>query len=325
MSAAHKRLVWDFWTALNAEPQGRHAELYRRYVAEDVRWHGPHPLNDLTGRDAVQEAFWRPFQRALTGLRREPYILMSGRFEGKDWVAATGDFVGRFTESWLGVPPSCQTVRVRFGEFCHLEGGRIAESYLLLDLPSLMDQTGRSPFAFVLADNAPIPGPSTGDGLLLEEQDAAASAASLELIERMIRGLGAFDGRDKASMKQVQFWHPAMRWYGPHGIGTTYGLGGFERNHQLPFLHGFPDRKGGHHKARFGDGLYAASTGWPSVLATHRGDYLGVRATGARVGMRVMDFWRREGELLVENWVFIDLPHLFLQMGVDLLGRARGT
>ena len=33
------------------------------------------------------------------------------------------------------------------------------------------------------------------------------------------------------------------------------------------------------------------------------------------------DWWRREGDLLVQNWVFIDLPDLFLQMGVDLFAR----
>jgi hypothetical protein len=35
-----------------------------------------------------------------------------------------------------------------------------------------------------------------------------------------------------------------------------------------------------------------------------------------------MDFWRRDVDLLAENWVFIDLPDLLLQMGVDVLARA---
>jgi hypothetical protein len=37
--------------------------------------------------------------------------------------------------------------------------------------------------------------------------------------------------------------------------------------------------------------------------------------------MRVADWWRRKGDRLVQNWVFIDLPDLFLQMGVDLFDR----
>ena len=71
------------------------------------------------------------------------------------------------------------------------------------------------------------------------------------------------------------------------------------------------------------EGNFVATTGWPSVRATHKGDYLGVAATGRPITMRVMDWWRCEGDLLVENWVFIDLPHLMLQMDVDLLARLK--
>jgi hypothetical protein len=39
--------------------------------------------------------------------------------------------------------------------------------------------------------------------------------------------------------------------------------------------------------------------------------------------MRVADWWRREGDRLAQNWVFIDLPHLFLQMGLDLFARLQ--
>ncbi|MDA9369081.1 hypothetical protein N9R41_00610 [bacterium] len=34
---------------------------------------------------------------------------------------------------------------------------------------------------------------------------------------------------------------------------------------------------------------------------------------------RVCDWWRRENELLVENWFFVDIPHVLLQLGYDLL------
>lgn len=39
--------------------------------------------------------------------------------------------------------------------------------------------------------------------------------------------------------------------------------------------------------------------------------------------MRVADWWRVEDGLLRENWVLIDLPHFFLQLGVDILARAQ--
>ena len=35
------------------------------------------------------------------------------------------------------------------------------------------------------------------------------------------------------------------------------------------------------------------------------------------------DFWRREGDKLAENWVFIDKIDLLQQMGVDIFKRLR--
>ena len=49
--------------------------------------------------------------------------------------------------------------------------------------------------------------------------------------------------------------------------------------------------------------------------------WIGLAPTGKPVTMRVMDFWRCEGSLLAENWVMIDIPHLLLQMGVDVFAR----
>ncbi len=100
--------------------------------------------------------------------------------------------------------------------------------------------------------------------------------------------------------------------------GATRGLKGFQDFHQIPFLAAFPDRHGGHHKASFGDGHYAGWVGWPSLHATHSGgSWLGLPPTGRPVTMRVMDFYRREAALLRENWVFIDLLDLMLQLGLD--------
>ena len=41
------------------------------------------------------------------------------------------------------------------------------------------------------------------------------------------------------------------------------------------------------------------------------------------ITMRVADWWRHDGHTLTENWVLIDLPHLMLQMDVDLLAALR--
>jgi len=36
-----------------------------------------------------------------------------------------------------------------------------------------------------------------------------------------------------------------------------------------------------------------------------------------------MDWWKRSGDQYVENWVFVDMIHLFRQFGIDLLASVR--
>ncbi len=38
---------------------------------------------------------------------------------------------------------------------------------------------------------------------------------------------------------------------------------------------------------------------------------------------RVIDIYRRRDEKLAENWVFIDLLHVWKQLGVDLLANIK--
>ncbi|MEQ8689421.1 MAG: ester cyclase, partial [Pseudomonadales bacterium] len=118
------------------------------------------------------------------------------------------------------------------------------------------------------------------------------------------------------------YWHESMLWYGPAGIGSNYRWEGFQKDHRAPFLHAFPDRVGGNHYCRIGDGYYAAVSGWPSMTMTHKGEYLGVPATGRKLTLRVMDFYRCSDDKICENWVLLDYMDLFQQMGVDLLTRG---
>jgi hypothetical protein len=37
---------------------------------------------------------------------------------------------------------------------------------------------------------------------------------------------------------------------------------------------------------------------------------------------RVADWWRREGDLLVENWVFVDLIDMLRQLDYDVFDAA---
>ena len=313
-----KKIVWQYWQDFNAR-KSPIDDLVNTAVNSDINWNGPNPINQLQGINALIEGFWGPLVWSFPDVKKEPYIFLGGHFKGGDWVSATGNFTGTFEEPWLGIPPTGGEVKIRFGEFCRMENGKIVETYILLDIIDLMRQAG----IYVLPPSEGIegliPGPKTGDGVLLSRQNEITTARNLKLVEDMIVGLLQFDGDDLQSMRMLDYWNPEMHWYGPCGIGTSKDMTTYEQNHAGPFLHAFPDRRGGHHSTRFGEGNYVASTGWPSVLATHTGEYLGHPATDKEIGMRVMDWWRCEDHLLVENWVLIDLVDLFLQFGTDLL------
>ncbi len=75
--------------------------------------------------------------------------------------------------------------------------------------------------------------------------------------------------------------------------------------------------------ALFAEGNYSGAPGWAGVKATHTGEYLEYAATGNKLEINGLDFWKREGEVYIENWVFVDMIHLFRQFGVDLFEQLR--
>ncbi|SIN65346.1 Predicted ester cyclase [Parasphingorhabdus marina DSM 22363] len=290
----------------------------------DHVWHGPQPVNDVNGRDALTETVLQPLSASLEHVEERLDILIAGSFKGSDWTACCGHYAGLWTGPLFGVPATGRPAWLRFGRFERWDGDRIKETWEIFDLPGMMMQADIWPLGPGLGRPLVSPGPATRNGIVLESGSAEEAHRTLTLTEEMIDALLAYDGQDFESMRMPDYWAPHMAWYGPAGIGTMRGYEDYRRGHGKPFLGAFPDRQGALHKCRIAERTYCASTGWPSVQATHSGDtFLGIPATGNRVGMRVMDFWRRDGDLLSENWVYIDMIDLLAQMNVDIFGLMR--
>ena len=345
------RMKADVWRLLQRLPGPDAAVALREHLARDATWFVSHPHNELVGPKAVAEQLYAPLQSAFPDLERRCDLFFGGewisppagvvghsppelRGEGW-WVTTTGHYLGTFKQPWLGIPATGEPAAIRFGEFYRWQEGPngvgcITEARVLLDIVDLARQAGRRILPPSSGLEWLVPGPAPHDGLLLGLADPAQGAESMRLTLEMFKGLWRFDGKNLDSMDMPRYWHPNMMWHGPGGIGSMRGVGGFQRHHQAPFLHAFPDRSSPNHlprghRSRIAEGPYVGSTGWPSVRATFTGDYLGVKATGKPINMRVMDWWRNDGTLLTENWVLIDLPHLMLQMDVDLLARLRDS
>ena len=295
-------------------------------LAADHRLHGFAPVDTVDGRDGYAAALLAPLKAAFPHGEERCDLRLVGRYKDGDWVASSGHIAGQFEQPLFGIPATGRTAMVRFGRFERHEQGKIAETILILDLPALMMQAGCWPCGPAMGPSFPAPGPATHDGIV--RPGDSGGEASLALVNAMIGGLHEFDG-SLNSMGMRGYWTEDFWWFGPAPIGNFRGHADYERGHQLPFLTAFPDRVGGNHRARIGEGMYVASTGWPSITATHTGGgWLGLAPTGRAITMRVMDFWRRaqdaEGrDRLAENWIMIDIPDLLGQMGIDVFARMR--
>ena len=316
----NKRAVFNGLKQLCATGTDVASDLY----ADNATCFAFHPVNELEGRKAIVENLWGPMLKALPDIQRRDSVLIGGQYEGRQIVAMTGHYQGTFVKPLHDIQPTHGNVLLRYGEVYQVENGKIVSSYVLHDMLDLMRQAGCWPIAQSVGAEGIWPGPVTQDGVQPDSVDNESGMEALKIIKQMHGGLMKFDGRDIESMDHQKYWTKDFSWYGPSGIGTSRGLDGFRAHHQIPFLRAFPDRKVGVHFGEVGDGDYAVTGGWPSVIATHTGpDWLAMPPTGKRIEMRVMDFYRVEDGLVAENWVPIDIIDILRQMGVDVFDRMR--
>lgn len=301
---------------------GDFAAAAQRFFAADANINIVHPFNEVAGADSYCEHFLEPFQAAFDGLHRRHYVAMTGEFEGATWVSATGYYVGHFARDWIGVRASDKLTYLRFGEFFRLEDGKAVESYIFLDIPELMISCGQWPLSCVPGNEyghtGLIQGPASQDGIMRGEMDADEGRKSYQIVTDMLSRLATENEAWRP------YWHENMMWYGPGAWGSFIGIEHF-RSFQVPFESQFEGWSGGsanngmtRHFTRYGQGDYTCSGGWPSLTGVNVNPFMGFGPTNERVLFRVSDWWRREGDLLVENWVFVDVPHALLQFGFDL-------
>ena len=342
LNQKNKEIVWDYWQKLNHVGVDNLPNAIRAAVHDDVDWNASAPIDQIVGVDGLISGFWLPFSHSFPDLKFAPDVFMGGiesgdsvygTDQGTEWVSGCGYLTGTFVNDWLGIPATGKKTNIWYGVFYVMRDGKIAECYLQLDVLAVMRQAGYQVLPPAPgAEGGKIPGPVAKDGILLTEQDALASRKSLQLVEAMGRGLERYvrsrDGGDMSRMEQGKYWHQDMKWYGPSGIGGCFTLEEFEDFHQRNWLHGFGDRGlshdgGGRVMGFIGEGQYCCGGIWDTVFSYNHGDYAGIPATGNLMTIRDFDWWKRDGDYLIENWVPIDMIDLCRQMGVDLMDRLR--
>lgn len=325
----HKELIVRLRAAMyDFDGQAVRAALHA-VCAPDVVFRLAYPFETITGVDAYFDAVYAPLLRAIPDLERRDHIVISGPTErGDDWVGCGGFYCGTLKAPWLDIPPTGHMAHMRFHEFYRVVDGKITEMQALWDIPEVMMQASAWPMTPALGREWHIPGPATCDGLVSGPYDAAQGRATCQHVVDMLEHMKRHPAQGGAEvMEMPRFWHPKMSWYGPSGIGTGRGIEGFRNWHQKPFLAGMPDRGKFVEEIEyhfFGDRQYAAVTGWPDMYQTiSHGGWLGIAPINKKIEMRSLDFWRLENGLIRENWVLVDLLHMYHQIGVDVFARMR--
>ncbi|MCK0141054.1 ester cyclase [Aliiroseovarius sp. F20344] len=321
-----KQFVRDYYAQFDAATKAEMHSVQEQYVADDYLWRGFHPFHEIRCAKEVADQFWSPLKTALSSMQRRMDVFMAGQntIEGQGgvWVVSMGHLMGLFDKPWLGIPPTGKIAMLRYCEFHRVENGEISETAMYFDIPHLMMQAGLEPFPPQTAAHLVQPGPMTHDGLMFDAQDPEEGRKTLDIIQQMIRDLGQWDSELSLEDELRQTWSEGMIWWGPAGIGATYTIERYAKQHSGPFRAGLTDRTRTQHIARLAEGSFGGFFGWPNFMATPTGGFMGMPATQTPAEFRVIDIYRRDGDKLAENWIFIDLLHFWNMQGIDILART---
>ncbi len=322
-----KKVVLDYYNSLDKSEGNEISTVLNSHIGDDYIWRGYHPFNELSNAKDVFEIFWQPFRHAFKNMQRRMDIFMAGTNEIDNfesvWVLSMGHLMGLFDNEWLGIQPSRKMAFLRYCEFNKVENGKITETAMFIDIPHVMMQVGLNPFPPQTAAHLVQPGPITHEGLMFDEQESAEGEKTLAAIDFMINDIRTWKEHQEMPLVDElrRSWNEDMIWWGPAGIGATYTIERYAEQHSGPFRAGFKDRTFNGHLCRVAEGKFGGFFGWPNLTLTPSGGFMGMPATEKPGDMRIIDMYRREGDKLAENWIFIDLLHFWKQQGVDILER----
>lgn len=323
-----KKLVLDYFSALENSSPENVLEVLKQYTSENYLWRGVYPFREKHGVKKVAEIFWIPLMKSLNRMQRRQDIFIAGTNEisGEQWVMSMGHFMGLFDSDWLGIRHTNKIINLRYAEFNCVEGGKITQTGLFVDIIGFMLQAGINPLPPSTGTYYVYPGPRNHDGLLFEDADEEEGKKTLELVNKMVDDLSKLNESGSMGCPPEileRSWSKDMIWYGPGGIGATYTIPRYQEQHQLPFRSNLKDKKFNGHVCRFAEGNFACFFGWPNLTNTPIGGFLGLPGGQVPADMQVVDVYYRQGDKLCENWVLIDLPYWLKQQGLDIIERTQ--
>jgi hypothetical protein len=322
---SEKQIILDFYNGIESSEIEEIPKVLSHYCSEDLLWRGFHPFNEIRGLKNLYSQFWQPFKKSFFNYQRRMDIFLAGynTISGNEgvWVVSMGHLMGLFDNPWIGIKETKKIAMLRYCEFSKIQNGKITEVAMFFDIPHLMLQAGLKPFPSETGISLVQPGPLKHEGLMLNEQNPNEGNKTIEIIENMIKDVKVWTSTSRVSLIEElkKSWNENMIWWGPTGIGSTYTIERYADQHAGPFREIFKERTFNGHLCRISEGNFGGFFGWPNLTLTPSKAFMGIKAAQKSSEMRVIDIYRREGDKLSENWVFIDLLHFWKILGVDIL------
>ncbi len=322
---AEKKIILNFYKSFQNCKYDEIPSVISNYYSEDILWRGFHPFNEKKGTKELSSEFWQPLRKSFVNLQRRMDIFLGGintLSPNKDiWIVSMGHLMGLFDNSWIGIKPTKKITMLRYCEFSKIDNDKITEVAMFFDIPHLMLQAGIKPFPTETGVSLVQPGPLLNNGLLFKKQGVTKGLKTTKIIEKMIKDVLVWKNfdRDKIIKELKKSWNEDMIWWGPTGIGSTFTIERYVDQHVQPFREIFIDRTLNGHICRLAEGNFGGFFGWPNLTLTPVKKFMGINTKQEPSEMRVIDIYRRDGDKLSENWVFIDFLHFWKLQGIDIL------
>ena len=323
---AAKTVVRRFHKAIDGASEQSLSRVLEDAFAPDAELYTVAPFDGVTEARDLAQKVWQPLREAFSPLTRRADIFLAGNSFADAgatvWVLEKGHLLGLWREPWLGLEPSGKAAVLRYATFHEVIGERIVRSALFFDILNLLWHAGYAPLPPQSGAPGHWLGPRTQDGLLHDAHDPRDARRSLDLISAMIDNIATSRLKEGREPDVAKYWTSDMVWWGPGGWGTGYTIDGYKNTGPRQWTAGIELVRHHGHVTRIAEGNYCGFFGWPSITVRPKGGFLGLPA-GPDSDMRIVDIYRREGELIAENWVFIDLIHFLKMQGLDVLARLR--
>ena len=266
-------LVKDMERAL-----GRSEADMSPWFHDDFIWDGNAGCGRKSGLRDFEQGWQQPFRAAFDNRRFDTKIWL----EDGNWAACVGTCHATHSGAFMGIPATGRPLRIPYVDFWQVRDGRIAYNKVNVDLASVAAQLGWDIFDGKGWDRLDLPVTRLWRG----KQCHGAIVKPLDVVHAMEAAL------QRSDVDVSDFFHEDFVWDANYGCGLKHGLSEFESGWYLPFRNLFGNRDfATEHFMQDGD--WAACFG--ACHATLDRDFMGIRATGQKIRIPYIDFWRVEG------------------------------